>query len=83
MPSRIQVVETAAMSSGAMPVFSSTPRMQPLASAQLVFQSKSMLPGQRGSSRWVHSCWTQPIWVPSVPKITARTLPVPASTAIR
>ena len=27
--------------------------------------------------------WTQPIWVPSVPKITARTLPVPASTAIR
>ena len=83
MPSRMQVVETAAMSCGLTPVCSMTPRMQLLASAQLCVQSKSMLPGKRGSSACVHSCWTQPSCSPSRLKSTARTLPVPASTAMR
>ena len=79
----MQVVLTAAISAGSTPVSASTSRMQPLASSQLCTQSKSMLPGQRGSSRWNHSCWETPIWFPSVSNSTARTLPVPASTAIR
>ena len=83
MPSLIQVVDTAAMSRGPMPLSSSTPRTQPRASSQLWTQSKSMLPGQRGSSRWYHSRWTQPTCSPSREKTTARTLPVPASTAIK
>ena len=83
MPSRIQVVDTAAMSRGSMPLSPSTPRTQPRASSQLWTQSKSMLPGQRGSSRWDHSRWTQPTCSPSREKTTARTLPVPASTAIK
>ena len=35
MPSRIQVVDTAAMSPGAMPASSSTPRTQPRTRSQL------------------------------------------------
>ena len=79
----MQVVETAAMLSGAMPVLARTSRTQPRARSQLCSQSKSMLPGQRGSSLCVHSCWATPTCVPSVEKMTARTLPVPASMAKR
>ena len=79
----MHVVETAAIAPGSMPVLVRTSRTQLLASSQLCVQSKSMLPGQRGSSRCVHSFWTTPTCVPSVEKITARTLPVPASIARR
>jgi len=79
----MQVVETAAMSEASMPVLARTSLTHVRASSQFVVQSKSMLPGHRGSSLCVHSFWTQPTWSPSVEKMTARTLPVPASIAMR
>ena len=83
IPSRIHVVEIAAISAGSILVSARTLRTQPLASSQLYFQSKSILPGKRGSSLCVHSCWEQPIWFPFKSNRTARTLPVPASIAIK
>ena len=77
------VVAIAATDRGSAPLFSSTPLTHPTISFQFPSTSKSIEPGNRGSSLWLHSACDTATCRPDSSKSTARALPVPASIAIR